>query len=354
MAQVEYQRLVLLNRMVSRSASRAPQEHHPPVHSALELMLILEKRRAAGIAIEYLGSTDDKDEEIRASKGEGHDLLRLSRAHFEQGSDARYITLLIEHIDQRVTSFPVVHTKTFDGRDISGDEDERGASSVHVVIRLPKEGAYDDGNYRCAIESMSSGVTRKQIELFLTRQLRRACPDWTFSATVHKRGRKPKTTEYRYYPRLELFADVGRKLGEFVSEGRTLTHMVFTKRSEKESIGQPTAILHEDVIADIEYRISAKQAPADPGEKRTWIENVKQSFELRGFESRLYYRHASGTAMGGGIHQDIAGATDLLICPKEIISLMDQPKRWRNTICPEIVGQMKALLDRNALWERSK
>jgi len=354
MAKVAHQRVILLNRVVSRSSTRASQEHHPPTHSALELLLILEQRRKAGIAIEYLGSIDDKDESARALKGEGHDLLRLSKTLFEEGPEARYVTLLIEHIDHRVRSFPVVHMKTFDGRDISGEEEERGASSAHVVLRLPKEGAYDDGNYRCAIENVPSGVTRKLIETFLIRQLRRACDGWTFSANVQKRGKKARTTEYRYYPRLEFFADVGRKLGEFVVEGRTLTHMVFTKRSEKASIGQPTAVAHEDIIADIEYRISAKQAPSDPAEKRSWIEKVKRDFEMRGFESRLYYRHASGAAMGGGIHQDIDGAADLLICPKEVISLGEQPKRWRNSICTEMVSEMKALLDRDALWERAK
>lgn len=58
-----------------------------------------------------------------------------------------------------------------------------------------------------------------------------------------KKGRSIEK-EYRYTPRLELFADIGRKIDFALSGGRELAHMTFTKRSEKQSIAKPTSVTH--------------------------------------------------------------------------------------------------------------
>jgi hypothetical protein len=41
------QRFVLLNRLVSRSVTRAPEEHKPPMESGAELLTVIEKRRTS-------------------------------------------------------------------------------------------------------------------------------------------------------------------------------------------------------------------------------------------------------------------------------------------------------------------
>ena len=93
-----------------------------------------------------------------------------------------------------------------------GADEERGALSAHVVVRLPIE-QYDDGSYRCAIEAVHS-IPRRVIENFLCRQLRRQAAADELEFSVKQFGKKGKIVErnYRYYPRLELFADIGRKI----------------------------------------------------------------------------------------------------------------------------------------------
>src|SRR6266404_6991308 len=51
-AEDEFQRFVLLNRFVSRSATRAPEVFKPPIVEGSELFPILEERNASGAAIE--------------------------------------------------------------------------------------------------------------------------------------------------------------------------------------------------------------------------------------------------------------------------------------------------------------
>ncbi|NIX75199.1 hypothetical protein [Microvirga terricola] len=347
------QRFVILNRLVSRSKTRAPQEHHAPTLGLLELAQILDMRRKNGWAIEYLNSLDDDDEKVRASNGQGHDFIWLRDLSLQITPEATYVIFLIEFVDQRQKSFSVVHTKNLMGRDIAGVAEERGASSAHVVVRVPSGDAYEDGSYRCAIESVPSGVSRKLLEIFLCRQLRRyaKATELTFSVTTHKRGKKPKEVSYRYSPQIQLMADVGRKLGALATQQRTLSQMVFTKRSEKKTIAGATDVIHQDILTDIEVRVSAKQAPADSEEKRSWISSIIQTFEMQGYDTKLYYRHIGGGLIAGEIHQDLDGAADLLICPKEIIFLSQTPRRWHSTVCGETVAQMKALVDRDALWE---
>jgi hypothetical protein len=130
--------------------------------------------------------------------------------------------------------------------------------------------------------------------------------------------------------------------------------MIFTKRSEKQSLGKATEVVHKDVYADVEMKVSAKQGPDDPAKQSAWVEYLKEQFKLRGFESRVYYRSAEGGVFSGEISQAMAGATDLIMCQKEVILLDRQPKRWSANINSEIAEKMQALLDNDDLWERGQ
>ncbi len=79
MADPGHQRIILLNRLISRSSTRAPQEHSPPFHGAKELLGIIEKRKTKNIAIEYVGTFGDKDddEESRIERNVGNNFIRL-------------------------------------------------------------------------------------------------------------------------------------------------------------------------------------------------------------------------------------------------------------------------------------
>lgn len=351
-----HERLVLLNRLVSRSSTRAPQEHKPPIHSAPELLKILQGRQTANIAIEFFGAPDEEVEAERIKAGLNHNFIRLAKSKIVKRGDRSYAILLIEYVDQAQRSFPVVHTVNFTGREISGDDAERGASTAHVVVRLPKDGELDDGNYRCVIEVVHS-VTRQHIENFLCRQLRRHsdAQEWVFTVTTKKKEDKAsKTKDYRYNPRLELFSDIGRALNLAASGGKVLSHMVFTKRSEKQSIGVPKTVVHTDVVADVELRISAKQGPDDPEEMRTWASAIRAAYEKLNYDSKMYYRHINGRIISGNVHEAVAGASDLLMCPKELISTKKPAKRWLPSISDEVADGMIALLENDGLWERAK
>jgi hypothetical protein len=351
MAESEHQRLILLNHIVTRSVTRK-QEHKPPAHTGYDLLQLIDKRRLKKTAIEYFRATDDDDEAVRAKNGIGHDFIRLRQCRFEEQNKHRYAILLFEYVDQSATSFPVVHTTNFAGREIEGDAAERGATSAHFIIRMPGSGgAYDDGSYRCALEAQHP-ITRRDIEAFLSRQVRRG-ETWTFSVdTVDKAGKKI-TKLYHYHPRFNLFADIGRKMTS-LTDGRILTHMLFTKRDEKQDVAKPTSVIHQDIYADVELKVSAKQGPDEPKEQQTWVEAVRQAYALRGFESRLYYRHIHGGILSGAVHQAVDGAADIMMCPKEILTLTKDPKRWNASINKEISDGMIELLDNDELWERSK
>jgi hypothetical protein len=377
---LDTQRFILLNRLISVSKTRA-RLYTAPTHGAAELLEMLDKRRARKVAIEFEGlkeGEDYLDEGKRLAEGAGHNFLRLREMKWDgTPEETRYISLLLEHINQDLRSFPVVHTTTFQGREIEGEAEERGATAAHVVVRLPPESALNLGTYRCAIEAVSP-ITRSSIERFLSRQLRREVAlsgGWTFSVTETGRGKRPITKEFQYSPRLELYADVGRKFSGDLTDGRILTSMVFTKRKERQAIGRPAEVAHDDVVAqvgfvvtsiapadseasvlaDVEYRVSASQGPSDPAEKRSWVSSVRKHFEDRGFESRLYFRHVLGGPMfAGDVHPAIAGASDLLICPKEVVSFSKPLKQWRPTIDPEAIEKMKEILDNDSLWERAE
>ena len=346
------QRLILLNWLVSSSKTLA-KNADPPSHSGFELLKILDHLRQKKTAIEFFGADRGEDEASRIANGAGHDFVRLRQLKFEETQKWRYATLLIEFVDQSVKSFPVVHTKTYSGRELEGEEEERGATAAHVVVRLPNDGKQDDGRYRCAVEAVPS-LSRFDVETLLNRQLRRYArdQDWLFTVVVHEKGKKPSTKEYKYHARLDFLADVGRKLN-FGGANKELSYMLFTKRSEKQNIAQPTELKHRDVLADVEIKISAAQAPTDPAEKRTWFDTIREAYADRGFTTRLFYRHVSGrTVSGDVIHKDLHGAADLLMCPKEPILMTEDPKRWRSKIDGYIAKKMKELVDRDELWQQ--
>jgi hypothetical protein len=385
---LDNQRFVLLNRLISVSKTRA-RLYEAPTHGAAELLAIIDNRRGRKVAIEFEDlkvSEDHIDEGIRLEQGKGHNFLRLRQMQWEGRPDEiRYVTLLLEHIDQDLRRFPVVHTTTFEGREIEGEADERGATAAHIVVRLPPESALNLGNYRCVIEVVPP-VTRTSIERFLSCQLRREVlkdGGWMFTVTETSRGKKPVTKEFKYFPKLELYADVGSKFDGDITDGRILASMVFTKRKERQSIGRPAHVkeehiraeigfgatsttpidpvdtdadvLEESVLADVEIRVNASQGPSDIAEKRSWAATVRKHYEDLGYKSRLYFRHAVGGPMfAGDVHPAVAGASDLLICPKESICLSEPPKQWRPESDAETVEKMKAILDNDSLWERAE
>lgn len=350
-----HDRHILLNRLVSRSVTHAGSQHKAPIHGAEELLKILEERRVKGFAIEYIGSTDNEDEKIRSTNGSGHDFVRLKSFRIITGSEHDYAILLCEHADHDVRSLSVIDTKKLTGRELSGEQDEVGASTTHVVVRLPKSGSRDDGSYRCAIEYIHGGISRNHIGVLLRRQLRRQArsENWEFESFSKNKKGNPVRKTYKYYPKLDLLADVGRSLDAAVGTGRELSHLIFTKRSEKHATGQATTVKHEEFRADVEMRVNVSQGPADPAERRNWAQRILDDFKDRGYQSEIFYRSTGNATIGGKLHEEVEGVTDLLLCPKEVISLSVPPRRWRHDIDNEVVGKLRELVDRDELWRRA-
>jgi hypothetical protein len=350
-----HQSIVLLNSLVSISKSRAPQEYKPPTESGLRLLQILDQRRKNKIAVEFVGATDDDDEGKRIALGKGFSFLRLGDAKFQTDGSFTYVTMLFQHANQLSKSFPVINTATFEGREIEGEIDERGATSAHVVVRLPsaQSDSFDDGSYRCVIET-APAITRREIQTFLCRQLKREAAGWKFAVQTFKEGKKPTTKDYVWYPRLELHSDVGRSLNGMLGRGSVLSSLTFTKRRDRQSIGKETEVDHQDFFADLEVRVSAKQAPDDPAEKQTWLKGLRSWYEDLGYETKLYWKHQDGGVLSGDVHQAVASATDLVMCPREVISLSAPPNQSKADINAEIAGKMRELLDTEHLWQRDK
>jgi hypothetical protein len=158
MADATCQRFVLLNRLVSRSATRAPEEHKPPTIPGYELFAVIQGRHQKRWTIEFprLPETEiqaEKGEAERIARGRGYDFISLRQITIDERPPWKVVTMLLEYVDASKRSFSVVHTTNFTGREISGVEDERGSRSAHIVVRLPTT-QYDDGTYRCAIEHL--------------------------------------------------------------------------------------------------------------------------------------------------------------------------------------------------------
>jgi len=345
--------------MVSQSSSRAPDAFPPPLVSGADLLDIISKRREKGVAFEFPGlpapTAEEKlDEKKRIQSGKGHDFMWLRQMRVQEGDLWRYAILLFEYVDQSRRGFAVVDTEELTGREISGDENERGGVSSHVVVRLPIK-QYDDASYRCAIET-APHITRSEIEKFLSRQLRRQATagEWSYNITVQGK-KKPEEKVYRYNPKLLLYADIGQKIDFTISGGRELAQMIFTKYHEKRSIGKATSITTpQDIVADVELKVSAKQGPDDPKERYAWLSGVRAHFETNGYKSRMVYRNIGGGTLSGSVHRALAGATDLVMCQKELISFDAEPKDWYGRINTKVTDQLIELLDKDSLWERSQ
>jgi hypothetical protein len=135
--------------------------------------------------------------------------------------------------------------------------------------------------------------------------------------------------------------------------GKELSQMTFSKRSEKQSIGGKDHVKEHELFADVELRINAKQGPADPKERASWLTGVRSYFEERGYVTKLTYRHlASGGILSGNVHKALAGAADLVMCPKELMSLKHGLRDWYAEIDDEIEEQMATFLNKDQLWER--
>jgi hypothetical protein len=356
----EFQRFVILNRLVSKSVSRAPEAFKPPLVEGDEVFKMLAERQQSGGAIEFFGADEkgrdaDETDTDRIKRSTGHNFIWLRKISIVDRGAHRYVTMLLEFVDQAKTSFSVVDTSNLKGRDITGGKNERGGVSCHVLVRLPIK-QHDDGTYRCAIETVHH-INRSMIEAFICRQLRRWAHANELSYEVHtpdKKGRM-NVKEYRYSPRLELYSDVGRSLSFATSGGRELAHMTFSKRSTKQSIGGKDHVKHQELIADVELRVNAKQGPEDPKERVTWLASIRSFYESNGYHTKLAYRHLTGGGiLSGSVHKALAGAADLVMCQKELMSLQHGLRDWYAEIDDEIEEQMASFLDKDQLWERGK
>ena len=360
MADEVFQRFVILNHLVSRSVSRAPQAFPPPLAQGEEMFNALKERHDAGGAIEFFGGDEagrdaGETDEQRIKRNSQYDFIWLRAIRKWDEGAHRYVTMLLEFVDQTKRSFSVVDTQSLKGRDITGERNERGGVSCHVVVRLPIK-QHDDGSYRCAIET-GHHINRMMIEQFINRQLRRWALVNELSYEVKDVGRKGKAAArvYRYTPKLELYADIGRSISFAQSGGRELAHMTFSKRSTKQSIGGSDHILHKDLIADVELRVNARQGPEEPKARLAWLAQIKSLYEGQGYHTRLTYRHlATGGIISGSVHKALAGAADLMMCQKELMSLQHASRDWYSKIDSEIEEQMATFLDKDELWQRGK
>ncbi len=359
MSEVKPQRIVLLNHLRSRSATRA-KGHDAPRLSGLSLLRdVADRAEKTKWGIEFEGLAEDKNkfktEDDRVAAGAKYPALRLRRSSIIEPTKTEEgrVALLFEHLDPGRRSFQVVNLDNFHGREIEANKREAGSLSAHVVIRVPKAGAYDDGMYRCVIES-ASPITRSRIEWFLCRQVLRLVPEWKFTVTEQKKA-KPITKNYHYTPKLELLADVSRALGAGTTAGQTLSHLIFAKRSEKQSVGAKTDIKDQDFLADVTLRVGASQGPADEKERLGWAATLRSAYEQRGYKTKIYFRSAQGDVLGGAVqHHQIDGAQDLLLCPRDFIDRPDDHKPWSNDLDGKTVADMTALLEKDKLWERTK
>jgi hypothetical protein len=352
MANEKHSRLVLLNYMISDATTKAPQEHKAPLHNAEELFAYLEQRISQGVALEVFDSerSDDDDENVRIAASRDHNFIRLKKLKLLSHDDARYAVMLIETVDHKIRTMPVLDVVNFTGRDIAGEENERGTSSAHVAVRLPNMDSYDDGRYRCVVEAVT-GISRKKIETLFNRQLRRFAKanNFTFDVDVpHGRGKR-SVKSYIYYPKILLATEVGRTP---FSDERELASMVFTRRAEKQRMTSQTSMFQDEVIADVEYRVSAQQGPRDSGERLRWLSSVRNWYESKGYKTKLYFRHIGKSAkISGNLHQSLEGAADIMICAREEIETAVPQIKWVDDIQPEVQEAMIGLLKRDELWK---
>lgn len=350
----EFQRLVILNRLFSSSTTRVKDKDAVPVHTAFELLKLLKQRVDANTAVEFFGADSEEDDAKRLVDGKGKSHIKIRGLEFSNDSSGRYASALIEFLNKDERSMPVVSMETHTGRELEGDEDERGAYAAHVVVRMPLDNEYDDSSYRLVLEV--NNISRKSIEHLLCRQLRRIAgeaPAWTFPVWKQLKTKK-KQEERRYHPKFELAADVGRTLDVAIGRGGTLSQVVFTKRHEKQSTAGPTAVLQSEFFANVTIRVAASEGPTDPDEKVGWFGKIRQHYLALGYEARTYFRHAQGGLVSGEMSDDVANAADIMMCQKEYILLSSEPKRWRGDLNSEVIDRMKTLLNNDGLWQHAQ
>jgi hypothetical protein len=78
---------------------------------------------------------------------------------------------------------------------------------------------------------------------------------------------------------------------------------------------------------------------------------MRKNWEDQGIQTKLYYRYATGGIVGGNLHRDVENASDLMLCPKEFITLATPLKRWTAKFNLEVVSKLKELLKRDELWQ---
>jgi hypothetical protein len=66
----------------------------------------------------------------------------------------------------------------------------------------------------------------------------------------------------------------------------------------------------------------------------------------------MYFRNVNGGQVGGDVHGAVAGAIDLVMCPKEIILLEEAPKKWCPGIVPSIETEIRSILENDLLWRQ--
>jgi hypothetical protein len=176
------------------------------------------------------------------------------------------------------------------------------------------------------------------VGLLFSRQLRTHCkePARPFRSQ-HSRAKKIVEKSYEYYPKLELLADVSRSLFGAIGVQR-LSSMVFIKRAARHAIGEPSSVKTEEVVGDVEIRVSASQGPTGSDEQQNWVSSLRAHFSNLGYQTKLYFRSSGGGLLAGDSHGEVAGATDLVMCPKETILLDEPVRKWRPTIDQTIVG----------------
>ena len=177
--------------------------------------------------------------------------------------------------------------------------------------------------------------------ILLARQLNSHCKEteWKFPIFVQE-GKRTVEKLYSYHAKLELVADVGRSLSAMGK--RSLSSLVFIKRSEKQEIGGPTTVETKEIFGDVEIKVAASQGPTDPVEQRGWVEWLVENYRSRGFETRMYFKSVNGGLVVGDVHGAVAGAIDLVLCPKETILLPEAPRKWYPEVQAPIAAQLRA------------
>lgn len=338
---------VYLNYLSSISKTRAPGVL-APTHSGSDLLGILARMCAADDAILEINRPAE------AASDEDPSFLRISRVQRIPRRGHTYIALLIEYADATQKLFPVLHRQTYKGRELSGDSDETGVVSTHVTVRMPQEGDNDGALYRCMIQ-VNHSIPRTHIETLFNRLLDKffAGP-LTFEIDRPNRKGKIERKFYKYNPKLELIAEVGQSIR---ARGgiSALSQMVFTNRGERESVAAPTEVLQSEVLADVTVKIDVSQAPEEPEQRRGWVDAVRNKYERRGYTTKLYFR-TGGTrgVVGGRVDREDAFAADVLFCPREVLTVDEEVKRWHPELSTTIVEAMVTTLDNDDLWKQRR